>query len=76
LSPRESAIERLLMGLRTCEGVEPAALAALDLDPARLDALAQAGLLRISPGCIVATLAGRLVLDRLTLELAEAARAG
>jgi len=75
LSAREAALECLLMGLRTCEGVARAAIAALDIDPARLEPLVAAGLLEASTERLVARAEGRLVLDRLVLELAEAARA-
>ncbi len=40
LDPRQSALERLLMGLRTDEGVERSALAPLDLDPMAIASLA------------------------------------
>ena len=75
LSPRETALERLLMGLRTSEGVALADLAPLDIDPAALAQLASSRLVETSPDRLVATAEGRIVLDRLTLELAEAARA-
>jgi oxygen-independent coproporphyrinogen-3 oxidase len=70
LSPREAAEERLLSGLRLSEGVPLADLAALDLEPARLADLTALGLLADAPGRLRATPAGRLVLDRLTAELA------
>ena len=71
LSDREAALERLLMGLRTSEGVawsdlEP--LAAPDERVARLD-----GLVRSEAGRLTATARGRLVLDRVIAELADAA---
>jgi oxygen-independent coproporphyrinogen-3 oxidase len=69
-----AALERLMMGLRTDAGVPRSALAVLDLDPAKLDALASAGLIAPADDRIVATAEGRLVLDRLILELAEATR--
>ena len=75
LTPREAALERLLMGLRTSEGVALADLAPLDIDPAALAQLAASGLVNASPERLVATAEGRIVLDRITLELAEAARA-
>ncbi|HEY3797429.1 MAG TPA: radical SAM family heme chaperone HemW [Caulobacteraceae bacterium] len=75
LSPVEAAQERLLMGLRTLEGVARADLAPLDIDPDAIDALASAGLIAAAPERLVATPAGRAVLDRLTLDLATAARA-
>jgi putative oxygen-independent coproporphyrinogen III oxidase len=75
LSPREAAVERLLMGLRTREGVSLADLAPLDIDPAAIAQLAGAGLVEATPARLAATAEGRIVLDRITLELAEAARA-
>jgi oxygen-independent coproporphyrinogen-3 oxidase len=74
LSPQEAAEERLLMGLRTVEGVGFDELGPLDLTaahPAVAD-FAQAGLLRVAADRLIATPAGRLVLDRLTAELATA----
>ena len=72
LSPREAAEERLLMGLRTFEGVGLDELAPLGLHPGHpvLEDLAAAGLLRIEMGRLVPTAAGRPVLDRITTELA------
>jgi oxygen-independent coproporphyrinogen-3 oxidase len=70
LSPRESAQERLLSGLRITEGVPLSEVAALDLEPARIADLVALGLLVDDPGRLRATPAGRLVLDRLTRELA------
>lgn len=72
LDAREAALERLLMGLRTVEGVALAELAPLGLaagDP-RLAAFAEAGLVALAAGRLAATAAGRQVLDRLTAELA------
>ncbi|MGH6955194.1 MAG: radical SAM family heme chaperone HemW [Caulobacteraceae bacterium] len=76
LSPAETALERLLMGLRTVEGVALAELAPLAVDPLRLDALAEAGLLSTRRGRVVASPKGRLVLDRIALDLAAGAPAG
>jgi oxygen-independent coproporphyrinogen-3 oxidase len=70
LSPREAAEERILAGLRIAEGVPLAELAALDLDPDRLAHLRALGLLAEDPARLRATPRGRLVLDRLTAELA------
>ncbi|MBS0409762.1 MAG: radical SAM family heme chaperone HemW [Proteobacteria bacterium] len=70
LDPRDAALERLLMGLRTVEGVALAELAALEIPPQRLEDLAALGLLRIAGGRLVATASGRPVLDRLTAEIA------
>ena len=70
LSAREAAEERLLAGLRLAEGVPLAELAALGLSPDRLAAFVDLGLLADDPGRLRATPSGRLVLDRLTAELA------
>ena len=72
LSPRDQALERLLMGLRTVEGVALADLAPLDIPAPRLDDLAALGLIRLAGGRLIATDAGRPVLDRLTAEIADA----
>jgi oxygen-independent coproporphyrinogen-3 oxidase len=69
LSPRARAEERLLMGLRTDEGVARAELGALSL--ARLPELVEAGLIADRGERLSATPAGRLVLDRVTAMLAE-----
>jgi len=76
LTAREAAQERLLMGLRTVEGVARAELAALTLDPSVIGALAEAGLLSTPGDRLVATPDGRRVLDRVVLELANGADAG
>ena len=68
----EVAQERVLMGLRTLEGVALDALKPLDLGP--LDDLQTEGLLTLSSERIVATPRGRLVLDRLTAEVIGRAR--
>lgn len=70
LDPRQAAQERLLSGLRLSEGVPLADLAALGLVPDRLAEFVQLGLLADDPARLRATGAGRLVLDRLTAELA------
>ena len=72
LTPRAVAEERLLMGLRTVEGVALSELRPLGLhaDAPRLRALAELGLVAPAQGRLTATAAGRLVLDRLTTELA------
>jgi oxygen-independent coproporphyrinogen-3 oxidase len=71
LDPGEAALERLLMGLRTVEGVALADLAPLAIPPDRLAALAD--LVAQTGGRLVATRAGRPVLDRVIAELAGAA---
>lgn len=68
LSPEAVAIERVLMGMRTLEGVALADLAALKL--ARLPEFVAEGLVRVEQDWITATEPGRAVLDRLTAELA------
>jgi oxygen-independent coproporphyrinogen-3 oxidase len=73
LSATEAAEEYLLMGLRLNEGIDLARLASLDgrtLDQARLDALARDGLVARNGARLAATQEGRLVLDRLIVELA------
>jgi oxygen-independent coproporphyrinogen-3 oxidase len=70
LSPREAAQERLLSGLRITEGVPLADVAALEIAPDRIADLARLGLLADDPSRLRATRGGRLVLDRLTTELA------
>ncbi len=70
LSPREAAQERLLSGLRIAAGVTRDEVAALEIAPGRIDDLVGLGLLADDPLRICATPAGRLVLDRLTSELA------
>lgn len=75
LSPVAVAEERLLMGMRTHEGValEEVAATGLAADDPRLRDYAELGLLTLRAGRICATAAGRRVLDRLTAELAGAA---
>jgi oxygen-independent coproporphyrinogen-3 oxidase len=70
LDPHEAAQERLLSGLRITEGVAWAEVAALAIPPARVADLVSLGLLAEDPIRLRATPAGRLVLDRLTTELA------
>jgi len=76
LTAVEAAQERLLMGLRTVEGVALADLAALSPDPSTIRILIDAGLVEHRPDRLVATAAGRAVLDRITLELAQSAHRG
>ena len=70
LDPREVAQERLLSGLRITEGVPLAEVAALAIPPGKIADLTALGLLADDPWRLRATAAGRLVLDRLTSELA------
>ncbi|MBS0360688.1 MAG: coproporphyrinogen III oxidase [Proteobacteria bacterium] len=70
LDAREAAQERLLSGLRIADGVALAEVAALGIDPGKIADLVSLGLLADDPKRLRATSAGRLVLDRLTTELA------
>ncbi len=62
LSAQDAAEERLMLGLRTTEGVPLSALAPLDLD-ARVAGLVQDGFLALHDGRLSATSRGRKVLD-------------
>ncbi len=68
LSAEEAAEERLLMGLRTVEGVPLAELQPLPLS--KLPDLEEAGFVRRANGRLYATRQGRPVLDRVIAELA------
>ena len=68
LDPREAAVERLLMGLRTVEGAPLAALSPLGITNGRIEALD--GFVTVDSDRIRATPRGRLVLDRVAAELA------
>jgi coproporphyrinogen III oxidase-like Fe-S oxidoreductase len=72
LAPAEAAQERLLMGLRIDDGVgwDEVAVFGLSPDAARVRALRELGLIADDPARLRVTRAGRLVLDRLTAELA------
>jgi len=75
LTAEEQAEEYLMMGLRLSEGVDLERLAAMDgrqLDRARLAPLIAEGLLGLDEARITATPKGRMVLDRLIFEIAEA----
>jgi oxygen-independent coproporphyrinogen-3 oxidase len=73
LADADVAQERLLMGLRTREGVAWPELAPLGLAPAnaRVQSSIALGLVDPRPDRLRATAAGRLVLDRLIAELAH-----
>ena len=71
LDPEEVATERLLMGLRTTEGVGLTELAPLGIDPARLAAFE--GLAKLVDGRVLITPEGRPVLDRIIRDLAHGA---
>ncbi len=68
LAPADALIERVTMGLRTIEG---AALSQREFDglSARIDPLAADGLLERGDDALVATAAGRRVLNAVTAEL-------
>ncbi len=68
LDAREVALERLLMGLRTLEGVALADLEALEIPGRRWDEVD--GLVRRDGGRLIATSRGRPVLDAVILRLA------
>jgi oxygen-independent coproporphyrinogen-3 oxidase len=72
LTPAAAAEERLWMGLRTDLGVPFAQLRPLNLraDSPIVAQMAADGFVRVDGDRLVATRPGRLVLDRLTLELA------
>ena len=73
LSAEDTAEEYLLMGLRLSEGIDLKRLANIyrrDLDETRMSALASDGLLKRDGDRLAATPKGRLVLNRLILELA------
>jgi putative oxygen-independent coproporphyrinogen III oxidase len=73
LSAQAAADEYLLMGLRLGEGIDVARLAAIGgrgLDATRVEGLERQGLIQRDRDRLQATRAGRLVLDRLILELA------
>jgi oxygen-independent coproporphyrinogen-3 oxidase len=69
ISPRDAALERLLMGLRLREGVELAAVEPV-LDPRSLARLETQGLIGRSDGRLTVAPAGMLLLDRILAELA------
>ncbi|MEO8925773.1 MAG: radical SAM family heme chaperone HemW [Caulobacteraceae bacterium] len=71
LDARAVALERLLMGLRTVEGVALSDLAALRIPPARIAALE--GFLDTARERLTVTTAGRPVLDRILADLADGA---
>ncbi|HWA62918.1 MAG TPA: radical SAM family heme chaperone HemW [Caulobacteraceae bacterium] len=70
LTPREAALERLLMGLRTVEGVALTDLEPLGLEAAGIADLVGLGLVAASPERLTVTAAGRPLLDRITSTLA------
>ncbi len=71
LSPRDAALERLLMGLRTVEGVSLAELAPLGISGTKIAECQD--LLEVRESWLIATSRGRAVLDSLIAYLAEGA---
>ncbi|OYX35805.1 MAG: coproporphyrinogen III oxidase [Caulobacterales bacterium 32-69-10] len=73
LSPSAEAEERLLMGLRTVEGVAWESLAPLGISRhcQRVRTFEAAGLIEAGSDALRATASGRMVLDRLTADLAH-----
>ncbi|HYG26784.1 MAG TPA: coproporphyrinogen-III oxidase family protein, partial [Caulobacteraceae bacterium] len=71
LTPLQAAEERLLLGLRIDEGVAFDEVGVLGLSAGKVRDLIEAGLLADDPRRLRATRQGRLVLDRLTAELAS-----
>ena len=73
LSPRDAAIERLLLGLRIDEGVGWREIAALTLSQTHptVDGLVEQGLARADVQGLAATRAGRAVLDSLVAALVQ-----
>ncbi len=63
LSPQETAEERLLLGLRTVEGVHLTVLDALPATARPLAEMTEEGFLTVTDGRVVATTAGRPLLD-------------
>ncbi|MEO6359932.1 MAG: radical SAM family heme chaperone HemW [Sphingomicrobium sp.] len=78
LEPSEAADEALVMGLRLREGIDADAIARrfglrTIIDWARVDALVASGHMHRDGGRIAATALGRLVLDRLLVEVSATA---
>jgi oxygen-independent coproporphyrinogen-3 oxidase len=76
LTRGEAALERLLMGLRTVEGVALEEVAPLGLDAVSIERMTAAGFFEPLGERLVVTRRGRALLDRLTLDLAASAAAG
>lgn len=70
LDARETALERLVLGLRAVEGLPMGELDALPLDVEAVNRHRAGRLLSLKRGRLTATRRGRLVLDRLCAELA------
>jgi oxygen-independent coproporphyrinogen-3 oxidase len=71
LTPRDVALERLLMGLRTVEGVSLTDLMPLGISEGKI--MEFQGFLEMCEGCLLATPRGRPVLDSVIRQLAAAA---
>jgi len=71
LTPRDVALERLLMGLRTVEGVSLTDLMPLGISEGKI--MEFQGFLEMCEGCLLATPRGRPVLDSVISQLAAAA---
>ncbi len=74
ISPAEQAREHLLMGLRISEGIDLAThaqLAGQDIDPAKIAALVQLGLIKRHGSRLSATQSGRRILNAVIRELAN-----
>ncbi|MFO1012952.1 MAG: radical SAM family heme chaperone HemW [Caulobacteraceae bacterium] len=72
LSPEDTALERLLMGIRSIEGVRLKELAALHLPSEKLRALEGDGLISLAGDALTATARGRPLLDAVTRTLTGA----
>jgi putative oxygen-independent coproporphyrinogen III oxidase len=72
LSPREAAEERVLLGLRTVEGVPLSTLDALPAAARPLAEMVEEGFLTVVDGRLIATAAGRPLLDAVTARLLTA----
>ena len=72
LSPREAAEERVLLGLRTVEGVPLSTLDALPAAARPLAEMVEEGFLMVTDGRLIATAAGRPLLDAVTSRLLTA----
>ena len=70
LGPREAASERLVMGLRTSDGVGLCEIRDLQIPPAKF--VEYGDFVAVHDGRLFATAPGRLVLDRVVAELARA----
>ena len=70
LTPADTALERLVMGLRTSEGVSVCEIRDLRIERAKISQLSD--FISLHNGRLTATPAGRLVLDRVVAELTSA----